>query len=77
LSGIKIHFREFLYNFALKRNKLLGGFYGSLYFGKRFHDYHRRGGPGAHRLRPGQDHPECPQGQVCLRMRMRKMRRPA
>jgi hypothetical protein len=24
LSGIKIHFREFLYNFALKRNKLLG-----------------------------------------------------
>ncbi|MDR0589579.1 MAG: hypothetical protein LBG25_03440, partial [Spirochaetaceae bacterium] len=25
LSGIKIHFREFLYNFALKRNKLLAG----------------------------------------------------
>jgi hypothetical protein len=24
LSGIKIHFREFLYDFALKRNKLLG-----------------------------------------------------
>ncbi|MDR0589887.1 MAG: hypothetical protein LBG25_05025, partial [Spirochaetaceae bacterium] len=24
LSGIKIHFCEFLYNFALKRNKLLG-----------------------------------------------------
>jgi hypothetical protein len=23
LQGIKIHFREFLYNFALKRNKLL------------------------------------------------------
>jgi hypothetical protein len=23
LSGIKIHFREFLYDFALKRNKLL------------------------------------------------------
>jgi hypothetical protein len=24
LQGIKIHFREFLYDFALKRNKLLG-----------------------------------------------------
>ncbi|MDR2094826.1 MAG: hypothetical protein LBP76_04825, partial [Treponema sp.] len=24
LQGIKIHFREFLYNFTLKRNKLLG-----------------------------------------------------
>jgi hypothetical protein len=28
LSGIKIHFREFLYNFALKRNKLLEDAYG-------------------------------------------------
>jgi hypothetical protein len=26
LQGIKIHFREFLYDFALKRNRLLGGF---------------------------------------------------
>jgi hypothetical protein len=25
LQGIKIHFREFLYYFALKRNKLLDG----------------------------------------------------
>jgi hypothetical protein len=27
LRGIKIHFRKFLYDFALKRNKLLGKAY--------------------------------------------------
>jgi hypothetical protein len=28
LQGIKIHFREFLYDFALRRNKLPGVLYG-------------------------------------------------